>query len=50
MKECLLKYRKKKTRVLVTHALYYLKDVDFIYILKDGRIIEQGDYKKISSS
>lgn len=33
VKEALMKYVAKKTRVLVTHALYYLKYVDKIYIL-----------------
>lgn len=34
MTETLLHYSKPKTRVLVTHALYYLKYVDRIFILE----------------
>lgn len=34
MTETLLHYSKSKTRVLVTHALYYLKYVDRIFILE----------------
>jgi ABC-type bacteriocin/lantibiotic exporter with double-glycine peptidase domain len=34
MTETLLNYSKSKTRVLVTHALYYLKYVDRIFILE----------------
>lgn len=33
MTETLLKYAKNQTRILVTHALYYLKYVDRIIIL-----------------
>jgi ABC-type bacteriocin/lantibiotic exporter with double-glycine peptidase domain len=33
MTETLLKYAKDKTRILVTHALYYLKYVDKIIIM-----------------
>lgn len=45
MTETLLGYCKSKTRVLVTHALYYLKYVDKVLLLEDGRIVEQGSYE-----
>ena len=35
----------KKTRVLVTHALHVLSKVDFIYVIENGAIVEQGTYK-----
>lgn len=41
---------KDKTRILVTHALYYLKYVDKVLIVEDGRIVEQGSYDKIRNS
>ena len=50
MTETLLKYAKDKTRILVTHALYYLKYVDQVIILDEGKIIEQGSYDKIRNS
>ena len=40
----------RKTRVLVTHALYYLKYVDKIYIIENGEIVDAGDYDKIRST
>lgn len=49
MTETLLKYAKEKTRILVTHALYYLKYVDKILIMENGRVVEQGSYEKIRS-
>ncbi|KAL6300347.1 multidrug resistance-associated ABC transporter [Sparassis latifolia] len=33
-----------KTRVLVTHALHVLDKTDYIYIMDDGVIVEQGTY------
>jgi ABC-type multidrug transport system fused ATPase/permease subunit len=33
-----------KTRVLVTHALHFLPEVDYIYTLVQGRIAEHGTY------
>ena len=33
-----------KTRVLVTHALHVLPKADYIYVMKEGRIIDQGTY------
>lgn len=36
-----------KTRVLVTHALHFLPQVDYIYSLADGRIAEHGTYDEL---
>ncbi|PPQ72540.1 hypothetical protein CVT26_004018 [Gymnopilus dilepis] len=33
-----------KTRILVTHALHFLPQVDYIYVVDGGRIAEQGTY------
>jgi len=33
-----------RTRVLVTHALHVLDKADYIYVMDDGVIIEQGTY------
>jgi len=47
MKNCILGYLKEKTRILVTHALQYLKFVDRIIILKEGKIIWEGKYDQL---
>jgi ABC-type bacteriocin/lantibiotic exporter with double-glycine peptidase domain len=49
MTETLLKYAKSRTRILITHALYYLKYVDKILIMEEGMIVEQGTYDEIKS-
>ncbi|KAG6900221.1 hypothetical protein C0993_001290 [Termitomyces sp. T159_Od127] len=36
-----------KTRVLVTHALHFLPEVDYIYTITDGRIAEHGTYTEL---
>ena len=36
-----------KTRVLVTHGITYLPKTDYIIVLKDGRISEQGTYQDL---
>ncbi|KAF5366995.1 hypothetical protein D9758_003982 [Tetrapyrgos nigripes] len=36
-----------KTRVLVTHALHFLPQVDYIYVVSDGRILERGTYTEL---
>lgn len=33
-----------KTRILVTHALHFLPQVDYIYVIAEGRIAEEGTY------
>lgn len=37
----------KKTRVLVTHGITYLPEVDNIFVLKEGEVSEQGTYKEL---
>jgi len=49
-KDCFLGHLKNKTRVLITHALYYLKHVDYIYVVDNGRIVEQGTFEEINNS
>ena len=40
-----------RTRILVTHSLHILDKVDYIYVMDNGAIIEQGTYSvRISSS
>ncbi|XP_018309824.1 multidrug resistance-associated protein 1 isoform X2 [Mycetomoellerius zeteki] len=38
---------KNKSRVLVTHSITYLPEVDNIIVLKDGEITESGTYKQL---
>jgi ABC-type multidrug transport system ATPase subunit len=39
----------EKTRILVTHALHFLPQVDYIYVVADGRLAEQGTYPDLMS-
>lgn len=34
-----------KTRILVTHALHVLPQTDYIYVMENGVIAEQGTYQ-----
>ncbi|KAH9849408.1 multidrug resistance-associated ABC transporter [Lenzites betulinus] len=36
-----------KTRVLVTHALHVLDKTDYIYVMDEGVIVEQGTYQDL---
>ncbi|KAJ8688541.1 hypothetical protein QAD02_024336 [Eretmocerus hayati] len=38
---------KDKTRVLVTHGISHLPQVDCIYVLQDGEVTESGTYRKL---
>ena len=38
---------KNKTRLLVTNSVTYLSQMDFIIVMKDGRISEAGTYKQL---
>ncbi|KAG9315260.1 ABC transporter [Chiua virens] len=39
-----------KTRILVTHALHFLLEVDYIYTLVDGKIAERGTYDMLMTN
>ena len=47
MQECILKYLKGKTRILITHAQQYLKFMDQILYMKKGMIIWKGTYDEL---
>ena len=47
MKELIINYLKGKTRVVVTHALQYLKYMDRIIYMQNGKIEWVGTYKEI---
>lgn len=38
---------RNKTRVLVTHGITYLPEVDWIVVVRDGEISETGNYKEL---
>ncbi|KAK3703287.1 hypothetical protein RRG08_017331 [Elysia crispata] len=40
---------KRKTRVLVTHGIHWLPQVDHILVVTDGRISESGSYEELLS-
>ena len=39
-KETICKLLKHKTVIIVTHALYYANDLDYIYLFNEGEIYE----------
>lgn len=43
----LTEYRGKKTIVLIAHRLSTVKNADVILVLKNGCIVEQGDYNQV---
>ena len=44
MEEGIVGYLKGKTRIVATHAIAFLKYFDYIYILDEGRVVEEGDF------
>ncbi|KAL1513419.1 hypothetical protein ABEB36_002836 [Hypothenemus hampei] len=48
--ECITGYLKDKCVVLVTHQLQYLKTVQKIYLLDNGKVEHSGTYKEIQNS
>nr|XP_022908005.1 probable multidrug resistance-associated protein lethal(2)03659 [Onthophagus taurus] len=48
--DCIDGYLQNKTRILITHQLQYLKEVNHIIILENGIIKAQGSYKELQQS
>lgn len=42
--------KQKTTRILVTHQIHFLSHVDWLILLRDGKIIAQGNPKDLSIS
>jgi ATP-binding cassette subfamily B (MDR/TAP) protein 1 len=40
--EALKRWRKNKTTIVITHDLSQIESKDFVYVLKDGTVVEQG--------
>ncbi|XP_015609770.1 probable multidrug resistance-associated protein lethal(2)03659 isoform X2 [Cephus cinctus] len=47
--QCIDEHLQGKTRLLVTHQLQYLRDVDKIIVLKDGSILAEGTYDELGA-
>ncbi|KAI9326765.1 P-loop containing nucleoside triphosphate hydrolase protein [Zopfochytrium polystomum] len=47
---CILGELRDRTRVLVTHQLHVLKRVDWVVVMRDGEIAEQGTYTDLAAS
>ncbi|TPX36938.1 hypothetical protein SmJEL517_g00979 [Synchytrium microbalum] len=48
--DCICGALKKKTRILVTHSLHYLQQCDWILVMGDQKIAEQGTFANLYSS
>ncbi|XP_076648686.1 putative multidrug resistance-associated protein lethal(2)03659 isoform X2 [Halictus rubicundus] len=46
--ECIDRFLRGTTRILVTHQLQYLRNVDRIIVLKDGHIHAEGSYDELT--
>ena len=48
--ECICEYLKGKTRILVTHQLQYLQDVDQTYVFDNGSVQMSGTFEDLKNS
>ena len=47
MRNCLQRYLRKKTRILVTHQLQYLQQCDYVVVLQKGEILDKGTFEEV---
>ena len=50
MDQCITNYLKDKTRIMFANSLNHLQKVDKIFLIKDGKIIFQGNYNECKNS
>jgi ABC-type multidrug transport system fused ATPase/permease subunit len=48
--DCVLHELSNKTRVIATHQLHVLPDVDYVVCMKHGHIAEQGTFRELMSN
>ncbi|XP_033208793.1 probable multidrug resistance-associated protein lethal(2)03659 isoform X2 [Belonocnema kinseyi] len=48
--QCICNFLKGKTRILVTHQLQYLRNVDYIYFLNGGSVEHKGTFQDLQNS
>lgn len=48
--QCIVRYLRGKTRILVTHQMQFLKKVDHIIVLNNGQIQAQGTYSDLAKT
>ena len=42
-----MKFSGKRTMIIVSHRINTIKDCDIIYYLKNGQIIDSGNYSQL---
>ena len=47
IKKCIDNLKGKSTIVIVAHRLYTIKNVDAIFFLEDGKIVDEGSFDKV---
>ncbi|KAK0168435.1 hypothetical protein PV327_002235 [Microctonus hyperodae] len=47
--QCISKYLRGRTRILVTHQIQFLRNVDKIIVLKDGGVEAEGTYEQLTN-
>ncbi len=47
IQESLLEFSRNRTTLIIAHRLSTIVDADEILVLKDGRIVEQGNHKTL---
>ncbi|CAP65972.1 uncharacterized protein PODANS_5_11640, partial [Podospora anserina S mat+] len=42
-------WRKDRTTIFITHEVGHIEDDDFVYVMADGRVVQQGPSKEIAA-
>jgi ABC-type multidrug transport system fused ATPase/permease subunit len=50
VQEALDKLMQNRTSIIIAHRLSTIRDVDCIYVLENGKIIEQGDHNDLMTN
>ena len=50
MEKAILEQLKGKTRIIITHAIQYIKYADRVLIMEKGKIVKQGTYEQVQDT
>ena len=47
MQKAILELSKKRTTIMIAHSLSTIVNIDFIYVVDDGKVVESGTHKEL---
>jgi ABC-type transport system involved in cytochrome bd biosynthesis fused ATPase/permease subunit len=50
MDNVFMDFLKDKTKILVTHHLHHMHNIDKVYLMRDAKIVQSGTYEEVKKT